>query len=504
MRHLSTIILALACSLAATAGAFADDHSPPPSAAAPAPSAAEQQTPRNTGRIAAMIAAAPEGSTVVVPPGVYTEHLRIEKAIRLVGRDDSSPNGERAVIDGGGNGDIVEIAAEGVELRGFIIRNTGINLDRENCGIRAVAPRALIEDNVLEDVLFGIDLKASPDSVVRGNRIGGKKLDIARRGDGLRLWRSDRVTVEANTIHDGRDAILWYSTGVTVRGNRCVRCRYGLHLMFSDGVTLDGNTLEGNSVGVYFMYSKNLTLINNRLIRNRGPSGYGLGLKETDLFRVEGNLFVGNRAGVYADGSPLTTQQPGIIRGNTFAQNDTALAFLPNVRGNVISGNNFLDNIEQVSVLGRGDLSKNDFAADKRGNFWSDYTGYDADHDGVGDYTHEPQRLFEDMLDREPKLRLFLFSPAQQAVEFVGRALPAVQPEPKFTDPFPLMNPVAVTHADGHASVVAGSGRAVMLLLGGVPLGVGLLAFGGDLIRRMAGPRPCRVRRASAPTGGIS
>jgi hypothetical protein len=48
------------------------------------------------------------------------------------------------------------------------------------------------------------------------------------------------------------------------------------------------------------------------------------------------------------------------------------------------------------------------------------------------------------MMDKEPKLRLFLFSPAQQAVEFVGRAVPAVRPEPKFTDEVPLMQPVLV------------------------------------------------------------
>lgn len=496
--RLRPFILSLACTLAGAGVAGADDHAPPPAPSAPA----HGDPARNTGRIAAMIAGAPAGSTVVVPPGTYREHLRIEKPIRLVGRDESDANAPRAIIDGGGNGDIVEIAAEGVEVRGFIVRNTGINLDRENCGIRVLSPRAVIADNILEDVLFGIDLKAASDSVVRGNRIGGKSLDVARRGDGLRLWRSDRVSVEGNTIHDGRDTILWYSTGVTVRGNRCVRCRYGLHLMFSDGVTLDGNTLEGNSVGVYFMYSKRLTLTNNRMIRNRGPSGYGLGLKETDQFRVEGNLFVGNRAGVYIDGSPFSTAQPGVFRANTFAENDTGMAFLPNARGNVVAGNNFLDNIEQVSVLGRGDLSKNDFAADGRGNFWSDYTGYDADHDGVGDYTHEPQRLFEDMLDREPKLRLFLFSPAQQAVEFVGRALPAVQPEPKFTDPFPLMNPVAVAHADARTPGAAGS-IWVTLLLVAVPFCVGMLAHGGDLVRLATGVRRRTAPRVAPTPGGV-
>lgn len=487
--------------LASAAPAMGDEHGPP-SAGLPT-----QTRPRdpllNTGRIGALIAAAAPGSTVVVPPGIYTEHIRIDKPLKLIGRRASDPTADRPVIDGAGSGDIVEIAAENVEIRGFIIRNTGINLEQENCAIRVTAPHATVADNALEDVLFGIDLKMAPDAVVRGNRIGGKRLDVARRGDGLRLWRSDRVLVENNTMHDGRDAILWYSTGVTVRGNHCERCRYGLHLMFSDDVVLEDNTLVGNSVGVYFMYSKQLVLRNNRLVRNRGPSGYGLGLKETDLYKVEGNVFVGNRVGVYLDGSPFTTQQPGIFRGNSFADNDVGMAFLPSVRGNVIAGNNFLDNIEQVSVQGRGDLSHNDFAEGGRGNFWSDYTGYDGDHDGVGDYTHEPQRLFESLLDREPRLRLFLFSPAQQAIEFVGRALPAVQPEPKFTDPFPLMSPV--TAGSGSGPAAAGSGRmaGAALALGGVPLIVGALAFGGDLLRFATRRRQAGSRGTWALPGGV-
>jgi nitrous oxidase accessory protein len=446
---------------------------------------------------------------VVIPPGVYTEHIRIDKPLRLIGHTGPDSPGARPILDGGASGDIVEIAAENVEIRGFVIRNTGIDLDRENCAIRVLAGHATIQDNVLEDVLFGIDLKQAPDSVVRGNHIGGKKLDIARRGDGLRLWRCDRVLVENNTVHDGRDTILWYSTGVTVRGNRCERCRYGLHLMFSDDVTLEENLLGENSVGVYFMYSKNLVLRNNRLTRNRGPSGYGLGLKETDLYRVEGNVFVGNRVGVYLDGSPFTTQVPGRFEGNTFADNDVGMTFLPSVHANVITGNNFLDNIEQISVQGRGELTGNDFATDGRGNFWSDYTGYDADHNGIGDYTHESQRLFESFLDREPKLRILLFSPAQQAVEFVGRALPAIQPEPKFTDPFPLMNPVAVGPAGKAGPVRAGwMGGADSLGLAaaglsGLAIVIGLAAFAGDLRRAIARRRATKSNHVLATTGGI-
>ncbi len=395
------------------------------------------------GEIGRRIAAAHDGDTLVIGPGVYREHLKIDKPLRLIGEG-------YPILDGGGSGDIVEISAPGVELRGFVIRDTGIDLDHENAGVRILAPNAIVEDNTLEDILFGIDLREAPGTILRNNRIGGKALDIARRGDGIRLWRSDHTLIEGNTIHDGRDAILWYSKDVVVRGNTSSRCRYGFHLMYSDDAILEDNELTDNSVGIYVMYSRNTHVQANRIVRNRGPSGYGLGLKEVDGFTVTGNLVAANRVGVYLDGSPFSAARPGEFHRNTIACNDAGMAFLPSVRGNHLTENNFIDNIEQVAILGRGELRDNEFTKDGRGNFWTDYVGYDLDGNGVGDFVHESQTLFENLLDKEPRLRLFLFSPAQHAIEFVGRALPAIRPEPKFTDEYPLMQPVEVE--TGHAT----------------------------------------------------
>ena len=335
----------------------------------------------------------------------------------------------------------ITITAPDVEIRGFRICGTGIDLDKENCAIRVNAARVTIVDNILDDVLFGIDLKESPDSVIRGNHIGGKVLDVARRGDGLRLWRADRTIVEDNEIHNGRDAILWYSTDVIVRNNKSHDGRYGFHLMFSNGVTIEKNDLFDNSVGVYLMYSSKLKLIGNRMLRNRGPSGYGLGLKETDDFLVQGNIFVGNCVGIYIDGSPFATPDSGRITENTISANDTGVEFLPAVKGNHLWSNSFVDNFEQIAILGRGELTGNEFDRDERGNFWSDYPGYDRDGDGVGEANYESRLLFENLTAREPSLRLFMFSPIHQAVEFIARAVPAVRPEPKFTDYYPLIEP---------------------------------------------------------------
>ncbi len=471
-----TPLFRIGAAFVASTLAAAPSHAQQDAEHAASPTPARARPALVLGEIGRRVAAAKLGDAVTIDAGVYHEHLRIDKPVRLIARG-------VVLIDGDGSGDIIEIAAPDVTVQGFVIRNTGIDLDQENCAIRALAPRASILNNTLDDILFGVDLRDAPDSRVIGNRIGGKRLDIARRGDGLRLWRADRTRVEGNTIHDGRDAIVWYSSGVIVRNNTGFDCRYGLHLMFSDNITIESNLFAQNSVGVYLMYSTGVTLADNRLVRNRGPSGYGIGLKETDQFSVRGNLIVGNRSGAYVDGSPFTQARPGEFTDNTFAYNDVGVTFLPSARGNQFFENNFIDNIDSVVVAGRGSLYANQFWKGDRGNFWSDYTGYDQNGDGIGDFMHESYTLFENLLDREPMLRLFLFSPAQQAIEFVGRAIPAVRPEPKFIDEVPLMRVRPLPDR-----LVTGTSRRAGLLLTGLLL----LSIGGSLIYVAAGGNQSR------------
>ena len=96
-----------------------------------------------------------------------------------------------ATLDAGGAGTVLRLEAPDTTVRGFVVQNTGNSLDREDSGIIAAAPRALVEDNRLINVLFGIYINAAPGSTVRGNTIEGQDLDIARRGDLIRLWDSD-------------------------------------------------------------------------------------------------------------------------------------------------------------------------------------------------------------------------------------------------------------------------------------------------------------------------
>jgi nitrous oxidase accessory protein len=424
-------------------------------------------------QLAEAIAAAQPGDTLEVTGGVFHGNLVIDRPLTLIGLD-------WPVIDAGGAGTALRLDAPDTTVRGFVVRNTGDSLDREDSGIIAAAPRALVENNRLENVLFGIYINAAPNTVVRGNEIEGQDLDIARRGDLIRLWDSDDVLIEGNTTRRGRDAVLWYSERMTLRDNDFSYGRYGLHFMYCDDALIEGNRLTYNSVGAYLMYGRRMTLRDNLLAFNRGPSGYGIGLKDMDDSIITGNRFLDNRVGAFVDGSPRELNSTGIMRDNLFAYNDIALEMLPSVRRNLISDNSFIENEQQVVVAGGGQLQANLWTVGGRGNYWGDYAGYDGNGDGLGEIAYRSERLLDSLIGRQPELRLFIYSPVINAVDFAARAFPLVRPQPVLVDEKPLTQPVLPSRAP--LPLTGGEGQLWPALL--LPLALLLLVGLGRVGRR--------------------
>jgi ABC-type multidrug transport system ATPase subunit len=254
------------------------------------------------------------------------------------------------------------------------------------------------------------------------------------------------------------------------------------------------------------MYSRDVALRRNRLEHNRGPSGYGIGLKDMDGVAAEENVVVANRVGMYVDNSPSRIDVVQQFRRNVFAFNDVGLAFLPAVQRNQFIENEFLENIEQVAILGSGELKNNDFTLAGRGNYWSDYAGFDANGDGLGDMPYRAMSLFESLIDREPKLRLFLYSPAQQAVELASRAFPIVRPKPKITDAAPLMRPASIATHPAHAGVGWSLPAISTVLLTIAALLTGTLrrrvvGWHGQAARDLAESREAPISRLAVGTG---
>ncbi|MFN3690503.1 MAG: nitrous oxide reductase family maturation protein NosD, partial [Fimbriimonadales bacterium] len=325
------------------------------------------------------------------------------------------------------------------------------------------APDCLVEDNRIENALFGVHLDNAHRTIVRRNSIRSHDLPTARRGDQIRIWYSHHARIENNFVVGGRDMVFWYSEGILVRGNRVRHSRYGIHFMYCSDSRVEENLLEHNSVGVYLMYSKGVRVVGNRILSNRGISGMGLGIKDMDDMHIENNLIANNRVGLFIDSGE------GEYRNNWFVRNDTGVQLVLAVKRNAFEGNRFIENYEQVS-LERADSV---VGVSWRGNYWSDYSGYDADGDGYGDVPYRAVRVFDQITAQNAALQVMRYSPAAQALDFGARLFPLFAPRPMVNDPTPRMLPGTLPHA------TPAQGRTPVLLtasLGGVILGTLRLA----------------------------
>lgn len=372
-----------------------------------------------------------ESDHVVVLPGTYRGHFVIDRPLVLEGTG-------RPVLDGGGDGTVLVVNAPDVTIRGFEIRGSGIEPEQDHGGMILNAPRARVEDNVFRDVLFGIVVNRADGSRLVGNDLESKTaLDLGRKGDGVRVWYSQGVVIEGNRAHDCRDLVAWYSSDLTFRRNEVSGGRYGVHFMYCDRSLVEKNDLHDNSVGIYTMYSSDVRLLDNQILRCRGASGYGLGFKDANDVLARGNVLVDNRAALFLDSTPT---EPGAycrIEANVLAFNDLGVAMFPSVHGAAFEGNTFYENAEQVSLEGSGGQQDNRFL----GNYWSDYAGCDLDGDGRGDQPYRSEKLFENLADRDPNLRLFQGTLAQEALDRAARMFPLVSPQPKLEDGAPRMSP---------------------------------------------------------------
>lgn len=389
-----------------------------------APRAAGQEIVVGPGealtRIADALAAAPEGATIRVLPGRYDEApLRITRPVRLIGEG-------YPVLSGGGSTTVIEIHADGVEVRGFSVRDAGVSHVRENAGIHvSEAQGCLIADNRLENNFFGIYLARARDCRVTGNVVRASGTRESTSGNGIHLWNSRRVHVEDNRIAGHRDGIyLEFADSAVLLGNTSEdNLRYGLHFMFSNETEYRRNAFRRNDAGVAVMYAKGIRMVENTFEDNWGPAAYGLLLKEIGDSEVTANRFLGNTVAVYAEGSSFN-----IFRNNDFERNGWAVRMRSNTRENEFTDNNFVDNLFEVSTDTR--QNRNRFA----GNFWSSYAGYDLTGDGYGDVPHRPVRLYSLIVERTPAALVLLRTFFVDLIDLAERVVPALTPETLLDD----------------------------------------------------------------------
>lgn len=433
--------------------------------------------------ISEAVKAASAGDTVIVEKGVYNEKVIVDKTLTLLGE-----NGPE--INGGGSGTVVTIKAPGTVIKGFTVTGSGTLLSAEDAGILIdTAEGVTVDGNTLRDVLFGIYVKGSPHALVTGNDVRGKDIPMPRRGDGIRLWYSSGTKIINNRVSGVRDVVIWWSSDTLLKGNIVEDARYGLHYMSSNHNKFEDNVFKNNFVGGFLMYSVGIEFYRNKFVGNRGTgTGYGVGFKDLDDVVAKDNLIADNSVGIFLDNSPYLIESWNDIDGNVIAWNDIGVSMMPSIKRNAFADNSFTGNEEQVEVRGGGQLSGNAWGRGGRGNYWSDYVGYDEDGDGIGEIPYRSESLFESLVDKNPSLRIFIFSPAAKALELASKAFPVIKPEPKLTDEHPLVRPPHINIESDNKGRSARGLLAISASMALLPLAFfGYAALGGHASR--GGPR---------------
>jgi nitrous oxidase accessory protein len=377
------------------------------------------------------IDAAEPGDTIRVEHGSYAGNVVLSKSLTLEGLT-------RPIILGEGHGSVLTVTADGCTVRGFVIEHSGGMLEEENSGVLLKSNGNKIEQNELRNILFGVYLFASNDNVISDNLIRGRdSIEIGERGAGIHIWNSLRNTLTGNTILAARDGMyLQNASNSVIRGNRISDLRYGLHYMYSNDNIFEENIFENNVAGAAIMYSRRIQFRRNRFLHNRGFSSFGILFQDDENILAEDNLIVDNAVGIF-----MESLRGSVFRRNLVAANDTAIEAFSSASGNTFQWNNFIENLSPLWVIGKE--TSTHWNGPGSGNYWSEYDGYDLDADGIGDVPFKIQNVFEHLEGNYPRLRLYLLSPAAQALELAEKVFPIIEGSREF-DHYPLMKPVAL------------------------------------------------------------
>lgn len=365
--------------------------------------------------------------TLLIKKGTYKEfNILIDKPLTLLGEN-------YPIIDGEDKGEIIRIVSDNVTVDGLFIINVGTSYTTDYAAIRVVkSENFVIQNVVLEKLFFGIYLEKSNNGKVYHNKIIGDAVDEYNSGNGIQLWYSKNVEVEKNIVQHVRDGIyLEFSDNITIKDNTSTdNLRYGLHFMFSNDDVYANNTFENNGAGVAVMFSKRIKMIGNTFRKNWGTAAFGMLLKEINDAEITGNTFEENTIGINIEGSNRIE-----YNNNNFTKNGWAVKILGACYANTFSHNNFLYNSFDVSYNSK----LNDNVFDQ--NYWSDYTGYDLDKNGIGDVPYRPVKLFSYIVNRTPETIVLLRSLFMDIIDFSEKVSPVFTPD-NLLDANPLMRKV--------------------------------------------------------------
>ena len=358
---------------------------------------------------------AKDGDEILVKKGIYFENdLLINKSISLIGE-------KGTLIDGQNKGGMLFLETNNIKIKGLKIINVGLSYTIEYAAIKVIKGNDfIIEDCVLENVFFGILVEKSKRGIIRNNKISSNRKNEASSGNGIHIWSGEEMEIYKNEMFGLRDGIYFEFVKNSIAHNNISHnnIRYGLHFMFSNNNVYHHNEFRNNGAGVAVMFSKFTTMHHNKFRLNWGSASYGLLLKEIYDAEIYDNLFEQNTIGINAEGSTRIN-----YKNNTFLRNGWAVKISGACYTNSFTKNDFMSN--SLDLAYNSNINDNKF----ENNYWSEYTGYDLDKNGIGDVPYRPVKLFSYIVNKTPEALILLRSLFVDIINFSEKVSPVFTPD---------------------------------------------------------------------------
>ncbi|MDR8525319.1 MULTISPECIES: nitrous oxide reductase family maturation protein NosD [Shewanella] len=376
------------------------------------------------------------GDTITLKPGIYLGNFELPTTIHLSGE-------KGAIIDAQGKGSAVTVNSANSSISNLQIQNWGADLYELNAGVlvKDNAHNVHIEGCKLSGDGFGIYSENTQKITVNNNIIIGNseryKLD---RGDGVYLKGVDAPLIYNNHISHVRDGVyLETSTNSLVYDNRFHSQQYGIHYMYTKHDEAYGNEVD-NVDGGYAIMSSHFVNLHQNQASNALDFGVLLNISNDSIVsnnrislahNPQGKPELGNEGkGIFIYGA-----RDNEITHNLFSTSDIGIYMAMGGEGNKVYGNQFVNNQIQVKYVGDSLL---EWSHNGRGNYWSGYMGWDANHDGIADAPYRPNDSLDKLFWLYPEAEFLMNSPIVAVLRWVQSQF-AVGPSTGIVDSFPLL-----------------------------------------------------------------